>query len=108
MYVILGLIIGKWIGISLTFIIVILSCKELWCCCRSNSNDTEVQPSNQRILDYVTNPGECCFNIFKRTCVATKKIEYFNGKFKTYSLTQLMHFKTSYLLLTDVIKFGRH
>jgi len=74
MYVVLGLIVGKWIGISFSFILIALSLKDLSpvYCQRSRENATK------NILDHMTKPGECCFNVFKRCCVATKQVEYFN------------------------------
>ena len=69
MYVVLGLIVGKWIGISFSFILIALSLKDLSpvYCQRSRENATK------NILDHMTKPGECCFNVFKRCCVATKQ-----------------------------------
>ena len=69
MYVVLGLIVGKWIGISFSFILIALSLKDLSpvYCQRSRENATK------NILDHMTKPEECCFNVFKRCCVATKQ-----------------------------------
>lgn len=80
MYVILGLIVFKWLGISVTIIIVVISLKDLWpvCCCRSRSNGQRSGQLSSTILDHVTDPGECFFNIFKRCCVASKQVDYFN------------------------------
>jgi hypothetical protein len=34
--------------------------------------------ANQWIMDHVTDPRECCFNILKRCCIASKQVDYFN------------------------------
>ncbi len=34
--------------------------------------------ATKRILDHVTDPGECCFSLFKKCCVASKQVDYFN------------------------------
>ena len=99
-YVILGLLVSKWIGIFFTIMTIILSLKDLWpICCRKSTpaaNDGNSrgvlqsqisQPSSVsgvRILDHMTPPGDCCFTIFKRCCIASKQIEFFNdvGKMK--------------------------
>lgn len=88
MYVILGLIVGQWIGILITVIIILLSMKDLWpiCCCRSRSKGKRGELSHplshenatRWLMDHVTDPGECCFLFFKRCCVATKQVDYFN------------------------------
>ena len=84
MYVILGLIIFKWIGIGLTFIILWISLKDLWpiCCCRSRGKGKRGQlpkeNASQWIINHVSDPGECCFYLFKRCCVASKQVDYFN------------------------------
>ncbi len=90
MYVILGLIVLKWVGIGITAVIVLFSLKDLWpiCCCRSRShgqrpslNDASAlsrENATEWIMQHVTDPGECCFYLFKRCCVATKQIDYFN------------------------------
>ena len=80
MYVILGLIIFKWIGISVTLLIFIISLKDFWpiCCCRSRSSGKRSRQVSKNILDHVTDPGEFWFNVFKRCCVASKKVDYFN------------------------------
>ena len=58
MYVILGLIIFKWLGIGIIILIVIGSLKDLWpiCCCRSRSSGRRGQLGS--ILDHVTDPGK--------------------------------------------------
>ena len=40
MYVILGLIVSKWIGIFISLLLILLSMKDLWpiCCCHTRSN----------------------------------------------------------------------
>ena len=85
-YVIFALIISKWIGISISLLIILVSMKDLWpvCCCRSRSNGQRGDIYSQedavkRIFSHVTDPGECCFYIFKRCCVATKQVENFNN-----------------------------
>ena len=101
-YVILGLLVSKWIGICFTIMTIILSLKDLCSpsrlCCRKSPSDvnetlandagnstrvlqSEISQSSSvsvSILDYMTPPGDCCFTIFKRCCIASKQIEYFN------------------------------
>ena len=97
-YVILGLLVSKWIGIFFTLMTIVLSLKDLWpiCCRKSTPADDEALPndgrrhsrgilqsqisqtSSVRILDHMTPSGDCCFNIFKRCCIASKQIEFFN------------------------------
>ena len=59
--------------------------KDLWpiCCCRTRSNGERGNVYSQeeavkKIFNHITDPGECCFSIFKRCCVATKQVDYFN------------------------------
>ena len=80
MYVIFGLIISKWIGISISLLIILVSMKDLWpvCCCRSRSNGHRGD-HEEKIFSHVTDPGECCFYIFKRCCIASKQVDYFTN-----------------------------
>ena len=85
MYVILGLIVSKWIGIFISLLLILLSMKDLWpiCCCHTRSNGERGdiysrEEAIKKIFNHFTDPGECCFYMFKRCCVATKQVEYFN------------------------------
>ena len=86
MYVIFGLIICKWIGISISLLIILFSMKDIWpiCCCRSRSNGQrgdlhEDTDAVKWFLSHVTDPGECCFYIFKRCCIASKQVDHFTN-----------------------------
>ena len=84
---------------------IVLSLKDLWpiCCRKSTPAEDEALPndgrrhsrgilqsqisqtSSVRILDHMTPSGDCCFNIFKRCCIASKQIEFFNDVGKKYN-----------------------